>query len=106
MKLSVARAIHKQAQVTPLIRIYDEKGDKFGRLASVQFNGDHQGFFLQGNPEGTRWWIAHFVYGGCYAEGATKKEAAVNFAEKRLPWLKKRAQERALAAKIVAQYGE
>lgn len=105
MKLSHARAIYQHSQKTPLIQIFGEKGDEFGRTANVYFDGDHCGYGLMGNADGTEWWVAHFVYGGSYAEGATKKEAVLAFAEKRLPWIKERAKSRKLAAKIVAKYG-
>lgn len=105
MKLSHARAIYQQSQKTPLIQIFGERGNEFGRTANVYFDGDHCGFGLQGNADGTEWWVAHYVYGGSYAEGATKKEAALAFANKRLPWLKERAKSRKLAAKIVEKYG-
>jgi hypothetical protein len=106
MKLSTARAIHRSAQKIPLIKIFDEKGDEFGRSAHVQFEGDHQGFYLQGNAEGTEWWIAHFVYGGAYATGSTKAEAVKNFVNAKMPWVLELAKKRKLAARIVEKYGE
>lgn len=104
MKLSVARAIYKRAQTIPLIYIGKATGDQFGQQASVEFDGDNLGYYLQGSADGSKWWIAHFVYGGAYAEGTTKKQAALAFA-KRLKWLPEKAKQRKLAEKIVAKYG-
>lgn len=105
MKLSVARAIHTRAQKTPLIRIYDERGDEFGRSATFELDGDTGHFYLQGDADGGEWWVAHCVYGGAYSKGATKKEAVVNFCNERAKWVLKEAKQRKLAAKIVAKYG-
>jgi len=104
MKLSVARAIHKQAQNTPVVSVGKVTNDKFGSDASFAILGDNMGYYLAGNAEGTKWWLAHFVYGGSYAEGATPKEAALAFAKK-LKWLPEEIKKRKLAAKIVAKYG-
>jgi hypothetical protein len=104
MKLSVARAIHRQAQKTPVISVGKVTTTQFGSDAEFAILGDNMGYHLSGNKEGTKWWLAHFVYGGSYAEGATPKEAAVAFA-KRLKWLPEEIKRRKLAAKIVGIYG-
>jgi len=105
MKLSQARAIHRNSQKTPLIAVGNEQGDKYGRQAEMQICGDNLGYYLMGNVESTKWWVAHFVYGGSYAEGASPKEAAQAFANK-LKWLPEEKKKRRLAAKIVEKYGE
>jgi hypothetical protein len=104
MKLSQARAIHAEAQKTPLISVGKVTSDRFGSQADLAILGDNLGYWLNGNADGTKWWVAHFVYGGNYAEGATPKEAALAFAKK-LKWLPEKRKQRRLAAKIVEKYG-
>ena len=105
MKLSVARAICETAKQIPLLEVKNITSDKFGSSATMYICGDHRGYYLQGNSEGSEWWVAHFVYGGAYAEGSTPQEAAVNFANK-LKWVVEEKRRRKLAAKIVEKYGE
>jgi len=105
MKLSTARSIYQHAKKTPLLWVGKAISDKFGSHADMKILGDHHGYFLQGNAEGTEWWVAHCVYGGSYAEGNTRQEALLNFANKQ-SWVKETAKKRKLAEKIVNKYGE
>jgi hypothetical protein len=104
MKLSIARAIHRGAQNMPLIAVGEVTKDRFGCSADISILGDNMGYYLMGSADGTEWWVAHFVYGGSYAEGTTPKEAALAFAQK-IKWLPEKVKQRKLAARIVAKYG-
>lgn len=104
MKLSAARYIHKNGQENPLLWIGPVTSDKFGSQADMKVCGDNLGYYLMGNAEGTEWHVAHFVYGGSYAQGATPKEALMNFASK-IKWLPEEKKKRKIAAKIVEKYG-
>ena len=71
-KLSQAQAIVDHAAKYPLVG-FDEHGN-------ICVNGDRLGHFYAYELE-NGWCIAHYVYGGDYGRGASKKEALLAFIE-------------------------
>ena len=104
MKLSEARAIHRDAQTRPSLWVGKAQFNDYGASAELKIMGENQGYHLQGSKDGKEWWVAHFVYGGAYAKGSTRQEALMNFA-KRFKGLKEKIKRRKLAEKIVKKYG-
>lgn len=114
MKLSIARAIHRHAQKTPLmaLKCIQEEGEgEFENgywqmvLDGQEYN--HYAISATYRQEG-QYHVAHCVYGSSYGEGDSPKAAMSNFIE-RAPKIKadliERKKKRKLAAKIVEKYG-
>jgi len=74
--LRQAKAIVEGAANTPLAG--------FNEHGNVCINGNEYGGYhvYALNGDANDWCIAHYVYGGCYGRGASKKEALLNFIER------------------------